>query len=194
VLACGALSHELVELQRRNGWTHWKIQCLPAELHNTPEKIPGAVREALERWKDDYDDVFVAYADCGTGGLLDPVLAEYELERLPGAHCYAFFAGQAAFDALAEEELGTYYLTDFLARHFERLVTRALGLDRHPQLRDEYFRNYRRLVFLDQSGDPALLELARGHAEFLGLEFHHHPTGLDPLEISLKERMATWPS
>jgi len=194
VLACGALAHELVELQRRNGCTHWKIQCLPAELHNTPKEIPGAVREALMRWRDEFDEVFVAYADCGTGGLLDPVLAEFGVERLPGAHCYAFYAGQAVFDALVEEEIGTYYLTDFLARHFDRLVTRDLGLDRHPQLRDLYFGNYRRLVFLDQAGDPELLFKARQHADFLGLEFHHHPTGLGPLEHVLKERVPAWPS
>jgi len=194
VLACGALAHELVELQRRNGWTHWQIRCLPAELHNTPGKIPDEVRAALRRWQDDYEQVFVAYADCGTGGLLDPVLAEFGVERLPGAHCYSFFAGEEVFTQLAEQEPGTFYLTDFLARHFERLVTRGLGLDRHPQLRDEYFRNYHRLVFLDQAGDAELLDQARAHAAFLGLEFHHHVTGLGPLELVLKERMATWPS
>ena len=194
VLACGALAHELVELQRRNGWTHWQIRCLPAELHNTPNKIPDEVRAALRHWQDDYEQVFVAYADCGTGGLLDPVLAEFGVERLPGAHCYSFFAGEEVFTRLAEQEPGSFYLTDFLARHFERLVTRGLGLDRHPQLRDEYFRNYRRLVFLDQAGDAELLDQARAHAAFLGLEFHHQPTGLGPLDLVLKERMATWPS
>jgi hypothetical protein len=194
VLACGALSHELVALQRRNGWSHWQIRCLPAELHNTPKEIPGAVRDALTRWQGEYEQVFVAYADCGSGGLLDPVLEEFGVERLPGAHCYSFFAGEAEFERLADEEPGTFYLTDFLARHFDRLVTRGLGLDRHPQLRDEYFRNYRRLVFLDQAGDAALLAQARAQAAFLGLEFHHRRTGLGPLELVLKERMATWPS
>ena len=192
LLACGALARELVQLQELNGWRHWRIQCLPAELHNTPTEIPGAVREAIETWRDDYDHLFVAYADCGTGGALDRVLDEYGIPRLPGAHCYEFFAGAESFHALAEEEPGTFYLTDFLARHFDRLVRRGLGLDQHPELRDSYFGNYRRVVYLAQTRGPDLEPLAREHADFLGLDFAVHPTGLAPLNLVMKEVASTW--
>lgn len=194
LLACGALAHELVALQRHNGWDFVRIQCLPAELHNTPERIPGAVREALLKYREEFEHIFVAYADCGTGGLLDPVLEEFGVKRLPGAHCYEFFSGSERFEKLAEAEPGTFYLTDFLARHFRRLVVEGLGLDRHPELRDEYFRNYRRLVYLDQAGDADLAEAARAHADTLGLAFEHHRTGLGPLELVLKEQAGTWQS
>lgn len=194
VLACGALARELVELQRRNGWTQVRFQCLPAELHNTPKLIPARVREALLRYREEYEKIFVAYADCGTGGALDEVLREFRVERLPGAHCYEVFAGAAAFAQLTREEPGTFYLTDFLARHFRRLVIEGLGLDRNPELRDEYFRNYRRLVFLDQGGDAALAGQARAHARFLGLEFEHRFTGLAPVEKVLSRQVSAWPN
>jgi len=194
ILACGALAHELVELQRRNGWAHVRIQCLPADLHSTPKEIPCEVREALERYRDAYENIFVAYADCGTGGLLDPVLEEFGVQRLPGAHCYEFFAGAGMFARLADAEPGTYYLTDFLVRHFDRLVIRALGLDRHPELRDTYFRNYRRVVYLAQADAPELEEQAHAQARFLGLEFETVRTGLGPLDLLLREGVAAWQS
>ena len=127
--------------------------------------MPGAVRGRIaDARADGFDHIFVAYADCGTGGLLDRVLAEERVDRLPGAHCYEFYAGSAAFAALAEEEVGTFYLTDFLARSFDRLVWRGLGLDRHPELLADYFGNYRRLVYLAQTDDPALADAARAAA------------------------------
>ena len=136
------------------------LTCLPAELHNRPERIPDAVAARLRARGGDYDRVFVAYADCGTGGLLDRMLErDFEgVERIPGAHCYEFYAGAAAFEALQEEEVGTFYLTDFLARNFERIVWRGLGLDEHPELLEMYFGNYRRLVYLAQTEDPELVE------------------------------------
>ena len=194
LIACGALAHELVALQRRNQWRHVRVQCLPAELHNSPDQIPGAVREAIERYRADYRHVFVAYADCGTGGALDKVLQEYGIERLPGAHCYDFYAGVEVFRTLAEEEPGTFYLTDFLTRHFDRLVKRGLGLDRHPQLMRQYFGNYRRVTFLSQTDSLELERQAREHAEYLGLEFHAHRTGLAPLNLVLKEQAGQWQS
>lgn len=194
IIACGALSHELVELNRRNQWQHVRIQCLPASLHNTPDQIPGAVRAAIDRYRGDYERIFVAYADCGTGGQLDTVLQEMRVERLPGAHCYDFFSGQDMFRKLADEEPGSFYLTDFLTRHFDRLVKQGLGLDRHPQLAEQYFGNYRRVVLLSQAPSPELTAMARAHAEYLGLEFVEHPTGLGPLGLALKEGMATCPS
>jgi len=151
IIGCGAIAHELVELQRRNQWRHIRIQCLPAALHNTPDQIPGMVRKALEKYSSSYAHIFLAYADCGTGGALDRVLEEYGVERLPGAHCYEFFSGSSLFAQLNDEEIGTFYLTDFLVRHFDRLVKKGLGLDRHPQLIENYFGNYRRVAYLAQS-------------------------------------------
>ena len=192
LLACGALAHELVELQKRNRWEHIRIQCLPAELHNTPQSIPGAVDEALEKYKPEYEHIFVAYADCGTGGLLDRVLERHDVERIPGAHCYQFFAGASVFDAFSDAEPGTFYLTDFLTRHFDRLVVKSLGLDRHPELREQYFGNYKRLVYLAQEKSDKLSKDARSHAEFLGLEYIEHYTGLEPVESVLREQEIRW--
>ncbi|MDX1431877.1 MAG: DUF1638 domain-containing protein [Gammaproteobacteria bacterium] len=187
VIACGALAHEIVTLKRLNGWDTMTVQCLPAELHNRPERIPGEVRAKLRELGAGYDRVFVAYADCGTGGQLDRVLGEEGVERLPGAHCYEFFAGRGAFAALAEAEPGTFYLTDFLARHFERLILEGLGLNAHPELMQTYFGNYRRLVYLAQVHDDALLEKARRAAERLGLAFEHRVTGYGELATALGE-------
>jgi hypothetical protein len=155
VIACGALAHEIVALKRLNGWSSLDIQCLPPELHNRPEHIPAAVREAIAAARTAYQQILVAYADCGTGGRLDAVLREEKIERLPGAHCYEFYATAAAFARLADAEPGTFYLTDFLVRHFERLVIDGLGLDRHPELLQDYFGNYRKLVYLVQAPDRA---------------------------------------
>ncbi len=185
LIACGALAKEIVEIIRANGWEHVRIQCLPAELHNRPEKIPEAVRAKIHQARGAFDRIFVAYADCGSGGLLDKVLEEEGVARLPGAHCYQFYAGSKAFDALHETEPGTFYLTDFLTRHFDRLVVEALGLDRHPELRDQYFGNYRKLIYLAQSKDPALEARAREAAATLGLEFESRPTGFGELESTL---------
>lgn len=192
LIACGALAKELVEIKRLNGWEHMRIQCLPAELHNRPEKIPGAVRTEIEKYRSGFDAIFVAYADCGTGGMLDKVLAEFGIERLPGAHCYEFFSGSEVFTELANDEPGTFYLTDFLTRHFDRLVKVGLGLDKHPELQSEYFRNYRRLVYLSQSKSPDLEAAAKSHAEYLGLEYIHKHTGLDPVTRNLKEQPVLW--
>ncbi len=181
VIACGALAHELIAIIRANRWRHVSVQCLPAELHNRPEKIPGQVRDKIRRARAQFAHIFVAYADCGTGGLLDGVLAEEGVERLPGAHCYEFFAGTDVFAALASEEPGTFYLTDFLARHFERLIVRGLGLDRHPELQPMLFGNYRRLVYLAQVDDESLSARARAAAERLGLAFERRLTGYGEL-------------
>lgn len=194
VIACGALARELVLLTRRNDWRHLKVQCLPAGLHNTPERIPGAVVETLEAHRDAFEHVFVAYADCGTGGLLDKALAPYGVERLPGAHCYEVMSGAAVFAALTEAEPGTFYLTDFLVRHFDRLVIRGLGLDRHPELKSEYFRHYRRVVYLAQTRSAELLASAEAHASWLGLPLSEHYTGLIPFRDALAGRVDRWQS
>src|SRR5208283_2371794 len=139
IIACGALAHEITALKRANGWEHLEVRCLPAELHNRPERIPAAVRALVQSSRCHYRSIFVAYADCGTGGLLDAVLKEEGVERIPGAHCYEFFATGPVFAELSAAEPGTFYLTDFLLRHFDRLVLRGLGLDRHPELHSAYF-------------------------------------------------------
>ncbi|HET6600992.1 MAG TPA: DUF1638 domain-containing protein, partial [Gaiella sp.] len=156
VLACGAIAREVLAVIELNGWAHVDVRCLPAKLHSRPERIPAAVDAKLTELAGLYERVFVAYADCGTGGALDPVLEKHGVERLPGAHCYGFLAGNDVWDAMHEDEPATFYLTDFLARHFEALVVRGLGLDRHPQLLPMMFGNYRRLVYLAQTDDAAL--------------------------------------
>jgi hypothetical protein len=185
IIACGALAREIVALKRLNGWSGMDVQCLPPELHNRPEQIPSAVQEAITHARDAHARIFVAYADCGTGGKLDEVLKAEGIERLPGAHCYQFFATAAAFESLCDEEPGTFYLTDFLVRHFDRLVIAGLGIDEHPQLEVEYFGNYRRLVYLVQSPDAELARMARAAAERLGLAYEERFTGYGDLATSL---------
>ena len=177
VIGCGALARELVAVAARIPGLD--VACLAPDLHNRPDGIPAAVRRRIARARaDGYERIFVAYADCGTGGLLDPVLADEGVERLPGAHCYEVFAGSTNFAAMADAEPGTFWLTDFLARNFERLVIRGLGIDRHPELQDVYFANYTRVVYLSQTDDPGLLAMAERAAARLGLAFEHRPTGI----------------
>jgi hypothetical protein len=185
VVGCGALGRELVALT--SDLPNVEIACLPPDLHNRPGGIPGAVRDRIRRGRaDGFDQVFVAYADCGTGGMLDRVLEEEGVERLPGAHCYEFFAGRPAFAEMADDEPATFWLTDFLAYNFDRLVIRGLGIDRHPELESVYFGNYRRVVYLSQTDDPQLLDLARAAADRLGLAFEHRHTGYGELATSLQ--------
>ncbi len=190
VLACGAIAREVLAVVRLNGWEHVDVRCLPGKLHSRPERIAGAVEAKLREISGRYERVFVAYADCGTGGALDRVLAAHGVERLPGAHCYGFFAGNDAFAALHEEEPGTFYLTDFLARHFEALVVRSLKLDRHPELMPQIFGNYRRLVYLAQTDDPDLDARARAAAGYLGLVYERRRTGYGELRPALERFVA----
>jgi hypothetical protein len=185
IIACGALAHEIIALKRANAWDQVDVRCLPAELHNRPERIPAAVRALIRSSRGHYRSIFVAYADCGTGGLLDAVLAEEGVERIPGAHCYEFFATSPVFAALAEAEIGTFYLTDFLLRHFERLVIQGLGLDKHPELFATYFGNYRKLVYLAQRPSADAIARARAIAVRMGLSFESHATGYGTLETAL---------
>ena len=185
VIACGALAREITALKRASGWDALEVTCLAPELHMRPERIPAAVTEAIRAARADYRTIFVAYADCGTGGALDRVLAAEGVERLPGAHCYEFYATTPAFNALAEAELGTFYLTDFLVRHFERLVWAGLGLDRYPQLQPDYFGHYRKVVYLAQVEDAGLTAQAQAIATRLGLAFERRLTGYGDLARSL---------
>ncbi|HET9107500.1 MAG TPA: DUF1638 domain-containing protein [Steroidobacteraceae bacterium] len=199
VIACGALAREIAALRHANGWTGVEICCLPPELHNRPERIAPAVREKIRAHRGEYRSLFVAYGDCGTGGRLDAVLREEGVERLPGAHCYEFFAGARTFAELAQAEPGTFYLTDFLVRHFERLVVRGLGMDRHPELAQEYFRHYRKVVYLAQTRSAGLIEQARQIAARLGLAFEHRHTGFGELgtrltAVAAPARTPAWPA
>jgi hypothetical protein len=191
VIACGALAREIVALKRLNGWSALDVQCLPPELHNRPEQIPAAVQAAITEARQTHRNIFVAYADCGTGGQLDAVLAAEAVDRLPGAHCYEFYAGTDPFAELAAAEPGTFYLTDFLVRHFDRLVIAGLGIDRHPELTSQYFANYRRLVYLSQSPNESLRRGARKAAHRLGLEYAERETGYGDLANRLAATVAT---
>jgi len=182
---------ELLRITKMNGWQHLDFQCLPPDLHNRPERIPAAVREKIESQRDSYRKIFVAYADCGTGGMLDKVLDEYDIERIPGAHCYEFFAGGERFHALAEAEPGSFYLTDFLVRNFEHLVIKGLAIDRLPQLIPAYFGNYSRMVYLAQTQSQKLQDMARKQAEFLQLEYHYHYCGDEPFTDILTAALET---
>jgi len=181
LIACGALAREMLALIEANRWDHLTLECLPAKLHNRPEKIPGAVRDKIAASRGRFERIFVAYADCGTGGLLDRVLEEEGVERVGGPHCYSFYAGASAFEALHEEEIGSFYLTDYLTRHFETLIIKGMGLDRFPELMEAYFGNYRRLVYLAQTEDAELVEKAKAAAAKLGLDYEYRLTGYGEL-------------
>ncbi len=185
LIGCGALAREILTLIDLNGWRHMALQCLPAQLHNTPDRIPDAVRQAIRQGREGFDRVLVLYADCGTGGLLDRVIEEEGAERIDGPHCYSFFSGVEAFATTAETEFTAFYLTDFLVRQFETMVIRPLGLDRHPELRDMYFAHYDRLVYLAQTDDADLQAQARSAADRLGLAYEHRFTGYGDLATFL---------
>jgi hypothetical protein len=190
LIACGALGREIAALRRANGWQSVDVRCLPAQLHNQPLRIAPAVRAEIRANRDRYRKIFVVYADCGTAGTLDAVLREEGVERLPGAHCYEFLATPKVFAELSEAEPGTFYLTDFLLRHFERLVIRTLGIDRHPELAAEYFRNYRKLVYLSQSETPGSIERAKQIADSFGFAFEYRFTGYGELGTRLTALVA----
>lgn len=182
VIACGALASELRTVLRAQGLAGAvDVTYLPANLHNRPERIVPELEPLLDQAAADDRAVFVAYADCGTGGALDALLARHpNVSRLPGSHCYEFFTGAEQFAAMHEEELGTLFLTDFLAKHFEALLWQGLGLDRHPELLETYFGNYRRVVLISQTDSEVVVTMGRAAAERLGLEFEHRHVGLAP--------------
>lgn len=184
IVACGALAREILALRDANRWAHLDLTCLPAIYHNHPEKIVGAVRDAVTRHRDAYQSIFIAYGDCGTGGLLEAACAEMGVEMIAGPHCYSFFEGNTAF--AARDEITAFYLTDFLARQFDAFVWKPLGLDRHPELRDMYFGHYETLVYQAQTDDPALTELAKTCADRLGLAFERRLTGYGDLETHMQ--------
>ena len=181
LIACGALAREVVDLIHLNRWTHMHVTCLPAIWHNRPERIPEAVRAKIRAGRERYERILVLYGDCGTGGQLDTVLAEEGVERIEGPHCYAFYAGLGDFAANAEAELGCFYLTDYLVRHFDRLIMGDLGIQKHPELLPLYFGHYTTLVYLAQTEDAELQSRARAAADRLGLAYRYWFTGYGEL-------------
>jgi hypothetical protein len=189
LLACGALAHEILALRQINGWDHLDLQCLPANLHLYPDRITAEVERVVRARRADYAAVFVLYADCGTGGLLQAKCKELGVEMLAGPHCYSFFEGNDLFLAKSETEFTAFYLTDFLVRQFDAFVWRPMGLDRHPDLRDMYFGNYTKLVYQAQTNDPALDAKAQDCAARLGLAYERRFTGYGDLAVEMA-RMA----
>ena len=185
LIACGALAREILDLIARNGWSHMDLTCLPAILHNHPDRIAPAVEQAVQKHRATHARIFVAYADCGTGGLLQATCDRLGVPMIAGPHCYSFFEGNARFAANAEDEFTAFYLTDFLVRQFDAFVWQPLGLDRHPQLRDTYFGHYTKLVYQAQIDDPALTARAQDCADRLGLAFERRFTGYGDLETAL---------
>ena len=179
LIACGALAREILDLKAANGWDHLDLTCLPANLHLRPERIPAAVEAAVDKHRAEYDGIFVVYADCGTGGLLQAKCAELGVEMVAGPHCYSFFEGNAVF--AARDEFTAFYLTDFLVRQFDAFVWKPMGLDRHPELRDMYFGNYEKLVYQAQTNDPSLDRKAEECAARLELAYERRFTGYGDL-------------
>ncbi len=192
VIGCGALVRELRAVADLNGREHLQVECLPAIMHNRPEQIPDAVRRRVRSAKDrgTYSTILVGYMDCGTGGLLDRVCSEEGVERLPGAHCYELYAGAKAFAGLQEAEPGTFYLTDYLVRHFDRVIMQGLGISQHPELLEAYFGNYTRVIHLAQTDDDRLARAAQQAADRLGLRCERIFTGIGGLERPIVELAA----
>ena len=185
LIACGALAKEIIAIKRIGGWRHLELTCLPAQLHLHPEKIPAEVEKAVNFHREKFGKIFVVYADCGTGGLLQKKCRELGVEMVEGAHCYAFFDGLEEFEINSKSELRAFYLTDFLVRQFDSFVWRPLGLDRHPELRDAYFGNYEKLVYLAQTNDEYLDSKARNCADRLSLRYVRRYTGYGDLPTFL---------
>jgi len=185
ILACGALSRELREIAGLHRLSNVSIECLPAALHNRPSEIPDALRAKLSRVRHLYDNVLIGYADCGTAGEIDAVCSELDAQRLPGEHCYQMYAGVTRFDTMHGADPTAFYLTDFLARHFNRIVLDGLGISSHPELRDLYFGNYTKLIYLAQTESPELERKATAAAKDLGLDYSRVHTGLHELAESV---------
>ncbi|RFC68065.1 MULTISPECIES: DUF1638 domain-containing protein [Mesorhizobium] len=186
VIACGMIAREVLAVKSQLGLDHLELTCLPAEFHFYPDRIAPAMDEAIAKAKGEgYDRIFVGYADCGTGGGLDIICQKHGVERMDGPHCFAFYQGTAQFMASGEADMLAFYMTDFLCRQFDAFFIRPLGLDRHPELIPDYFGNYEKLIYLAQTDDPALDEVAEGAAKLLGLTYERRSTGYGDLTPSL---------
>ncbi|MED6300736.1 MAG: DUF1638 domain-containing protein [Pseudomonadota bacterium] len=189
VIGCGALAEELSALKRANQWTALDIKCLDAALHNRPEQIADRLESVLAQYHAEYTNILIAYADCGTGGAVDRVARQFNAQRLPGAHCYEFYATSPVFEALAEAEPGTFYLTDFLVRHFDRLVIEETKLDEYPELEEMLFGRYRKVVYLAQVDSSELLQQAEWAARRLKLPLEVVTTGYGLLAKTVEEEV-----
>lgn len=194
VIACGAIVREIQAIVTVNGLADIAIRAVPASYHNRPERIAPAVARLIKVARPHFKRIFVAYGDCGTAGELDRLLGREMIERLPGAHCYAFYSGVDAFEARGDADMRTFYLTDFLAQHFDRLVWQGLGLERHPELRDAYFGNYERVVYLSQAPTPELTAAAERAAARLSLAYDHRPVGYGDLATAMKRLSSFLPT
>jgi len=186
VIACGALAREIGVIIDANRLGHIELTCLPAIWHNRPEKIAPGVQALIREHRDRFKSILVAYGECGTQGALNKVCAAEGVTRIAGPHCYSFYMGNEAFAARGDADMDAFFLTDFIARQFDAFVIEPLGLDRHPELREAYFGNYRRLVYLAQTDDPALDAKARTAADRLGLAFERRFTGYGDLEAFIR--------
>lgn len=186
VIACGMIAREVLAVRRRLGFDHLELTCLPADYHFHPDRIAPAMDEAIARAKEEgYGSIFVGYADCGTGGLLDRVCAKHGVDRIAGPHCFAFYQGLSAFDRIGDDDMTSFYVTDFLCRQFDAFFVRPLGLDRHPELIADFFGNYEKLVYLAQTEDPELEKVAIRAAAMLGLAYEKRATGYGDLVPAL---------
>lgn len=186
ILACGALAREILALKAQYAWEHLDLHCLPAKLHLFPQDIPKAIEEAVGEYRAQYDEIYIGFADCGTGGGLERLAQKLNVQILPGAHCYAFYDGIAEFEKHSEKEITAFYLTDFLARQFDAFVWKPMGFDRNPKLIPMMFGNYEKLIYLAQSEDEELTQKAEDAAARLGLTFEKRFTGYGDLETRLK--------
>lgn len=187
IIACGMIAREVLAVNKQLGFDHIDLKCLPAAYHHHPERIAPEMDQAItEARAEGYENVFVGYADCGTGGELDKVCARHGVERIEGPHCFSFYIGNDAFKDSEDDYLTTFFITDFLARHFETFMKRPLGLDKHPELRDIYFAHYKRALYLAQTEDPELQHRAQEAAEFLGLEYEYRFTGYGDLSKAIE--------
>lgn len=188
IIACGALAREVLRLKELHNWPA-DVMCLPALLHNRPGKIPQSVRRRIQEARTTHGRIIVVYGDCGTGGLLDRMLEQEGVERVAGPHCYEMYAGKS-FEMLAQEAVGTFFLTDYLVRSFDHLVIEGLGLDRHPELLHDYFGNYERVVYLAQTHDAELAARAKWSADQIQLPLETRYVGLGELASRLSGLMA----
>lgn len=187
VIACGMIAREVLAIREQFGLNHLQLTCLPAEYHHYPDKIAPSVDQAIQKAKSEgVTNIFIGYADCGTGGLLDRVCEKHGVERIAGPHCFSFYAGNDLFAAQWDDDMTSFFMTDFLARHFDAFMVKPLGLDRHPELRDIYFGNYKKMVYMAQTDNPELSIKAEKAAEFLGLAYERRLTGYGDLVPALR--------
>jgi hypothetical protein len=191
VIACGMIAREVLAVKELNKLDHLDLTCLPAEFHYYPDRIAPAMDAAIAEAKEKgYRHIFAGYADCGTGGMLDRVLEKHGVERVAGPHCFAFYQGQAVFDAVGEADMTSFYMTDFLCRQFDAFFMKPLGLDRHPELAKDFFGNYEKLIYLAQTEDRALEAVAEKAAKMLGLAYERRFTGYGDLTSALVDASA----